>query len=326
MLDGRGYRPSRPTNALRNRTVNMPLAPPPAHIRSLGASFTNAHVTRLSWAPCTLPRSLIDCRHGQFYGHYVISSVLYCPAMTEWYEQDSFWERFAPCIFSRDQWDNGPPEAERLQHILQLPGGARVLDLCCGPGRHSVPLAKQGYRVTGVDRTASFLEQAREYAAEEGVEPELVKADMREFVRSASFDAAINMYTSFGYFRDQADDRKVATHLYESLVPGGVLLIDMSSKEIIARVFRERDWHEKDGVIYLEERKLDPGWGWMSNHWTVIAGRERFEATLSHRLYSGTELAALLRDAGFKEVALYGDLFGSPYDQNAKRLVAVARR
>jgi len=246
--------------------------------------------------------------------------------MPEWYEQDSFWERFAPCIFARDQWENGPPEAERLQHILQLPAGARILDLCCGPGRHSIPLAKQGFRVTGVDRTASFLDEARRYAEEEGVQVELVKADMREFSRSAGFDAAVNMYTSFGYFRDQEDDRKVVRNLHQSLVPGGTLLIDVSGKEIIARVFRERDWHEKDGVIYLEERKVESGWGWFSNRWTVISGKERFESVLSHRLYSGMELSSLLREAGFGDVTLHGDLFGSPYNQDAKRLVAVARR
>jgi len=76
----------------------------------------------------------------------------------------------------------------------------------------------------------------------------------------------------------------------------------------------------------LEERKLSQNWGWMENTWILLCGSERKSYTLSHRLYAGTELASLLQQAGFTSVALFGGLEGVAYDQNARRLVAVAER
>jgi len=77
-----------------------------------------------------------------------------------------------------------------------------LLDLCCGPGRFTIPLALKGFNVTGVDRTIFLLDHAREYAARELAKVEWVESDMRRFSRPDSFDLVINMYTSFGYFDD----------------------------------------------------------------------------------------------------------------------------
>ena len=82
----------------------------------------------------------------------------------------------------------------------------------------------------------------------------------------------------------------------------------------------------EDGSLFLAERKIGKDWGWLQNRWILIRGTDRREFNFEHRLYSGTELAQLLRDAGFSEVTLHGALDGSPYDQTAQRLVAVARK
>jgi hypothetical protein len=98
----------------------------------------------------------------------------------------------------------------------------------------------------------------------------------------------------------------------------------MMGKEVLARIFRERDWHEENGTIFLEERKLSNGWSWIQNRWIMIKGGERKEFTFSLRLYSGEELSSLLSESGFNSVELFGDLSGMPYDHAANRLVAVA--
>jgi SAM-dependent methyltransferase len=246
--------------------------------------------------------------------------------MEEWHEQDSFWQTMAPKLFAGRHWEQAPQQVERMIALLRLEPGAAVLDLCCGPGRHALELAHRGFRVTGVDRTASYLEQARIQAEREGLSLELVQEDMRAFCRPEAFDAAINVYTSFGYFKDPSDDRRVLVNLHRSLKQEGILLIDTMGKEVLARIFRERDWHEQDGVIYLEEREVQPGWGWIENRWIMLKDGERKDFTLGHRLYSAAELAALLADVGFASVDVYGDLEGAPYDHQAKRLIAVARK
>jgi hypothetical protein len=77
-------------------------------------------------------------------------------------------------------------------------------------------------------------------------------------------------------------------------------------------------------TLLLEERELLDGWRRIRSRWIRISGIERTESTLVLRLYSGSELAAVLERAGFSPVALYGSLKATPYDQNAQRLIAVA--
>jgi len=243
-----------------------------------------------------------------------------------WHEDDRFWERTAPFQFSERRWAAAPEEVEKALALLELEAGAAVLDLCCGPGRHSLELARRGFKVTGVDRTARFLEEARRRAEAEGLEIEFVQEDMRTFRRPGAFDAAINLWTSFGYFDDPEEDRRVLENIYASLKPDGKLLLDVMGKEVLARIFRPRDWQEHDGVLFLEERRLIEGWSRIETRWIIIRDGEREEFTLSLRLYSGAELRALLQEVGFRRTWLFGDLDGEPYDQDARRLVALAEK
>jgi SAM-dependent methyltransferase len=245
-----------------------------------------------------------------------------------WHEDDAFWEAFGPHMFTDDRLKLARSEVDTLIALLKLEPGAKVLDLCCGPGRHALELARRGYAVTGVDRTRSYLDRARNQAAGEGLKVELVQSDARDFVRPAAFDAALNLFTSFGYFEDPADDLKLARNLCASLRAGGKAIVDIIGKEPLAHRFRERDWYQHpDGTIFLEERKIRGAWERIESRWVrVRSDAAKAEGTISLRLYSGTELAALLRQAGFAAVDLHGNLAGSPYDHRAERLIAVARK
>lgn len=246
--------------------------------------------------------------------------------MSDWFDNDAFWDGFGGSIFDDDAWDRAPAQVDELTALLGLEGELDVLDLCCGPGRHAIELARRGHRVVGVDRTERFLEEARGRAADAGVDVRLVTSDMREFVESESYDVALNLYTSFGYFRDPADDRRVIDNLFTSLRSGGRLLMDMGGKEIIARVFEHKQWRERDGDFYLYERTITDDWGWIDNRWIRIDVDERQEYIVGHRLYSAVELKALLSAAGFEHVMAFGSLDGAPYDERAERLVVMGSK
>ncbi|MFH1143389.1 MAG: class I SAM-dependent methyltransferase [Candidatus Eisenbacteria bacterium] len=244
----------------------------------------------------------------------------------DWFEDDAFWSEMAPYMFHEQRMAATPIEVDQLLALLELPPGAGILDLCCGPGRHSLELARRGYRVTGVDRTAAYLESARRQGQAENLEIEFVQADMRAFRRAASFDAALNLYTSFGFFSDPADDRRVLENIRASLNPGGMLVIETMGKEVLARTFRERDWHrEDDGALFLEERTLLADWSALEARWILIRGAARREHGFRLRLYSAAELRDLIHDVGFGAVRACGSLAGVPYDHQARRLVMVAR-
>ncbi len=246
--------------------------------------------------------------------------------MPAWHEDDRFWETFAPAMFTADRFAAAASEVDAVVALGRPPAGGRVLDLGCGPGRHAIELARRGFTVTGVDRTRSLLGHARASAAAAGVEVELVQGDIRELVRPGAFDLAVSLFTSFGYFADPEDDRRVLANVALSLRPGAALVIDVMGKEVAARVFQRRDWQElEDGSFWLQERHVDRGWSWMRNRWLMLRGGVREEFWVEHRIYSAAELAALLLGAGFASAEPFGSLSGTPYDERAERLVVVAR-
>jgi SAM-dependent methyltransferase len=247
--------------------------------------------------------------------------------MGEWFEDDSFWETFGPVLFTEERIKGAVAEVDALLALMDLAPGAHVLDLPCGVGRHALEFARRGFRVTAVDRTTRYLDAAKKRAAQEGLAIEFTQSDMRVFERPNSFDGAINLFTSFGYFEDESDDLMVARNLASSLKPGARLVVDMNGKEVLAGKFRGKDWrHQPDGSLWFEEVKVVGAWERTETRWTLIRGSARSEGNFSLRLYSGTELAALLLRSGFGEAAIYGNLAARPYDQDAERLVAVAKK
>ncbi len=248
------------------------------------------------------------------------------PSKIPWHEDDAFWELTGPVMFTPQRFAEAVTEVNAIIRLLGIEPGDSVLDLGCGVGRHSLELARRGFRVTGVDRTVPYLTQARQKAEAEGLDIEFTHEDMRRFSRPGTFDAAINMFTSFSYFEDPDEDRRVLANLASSLKDGGRLVLHTHGKEVLARIFLPRSWEEHDGTHVLIERRATRNWGWMENHYTVFKDGRRHEFDVNHRLYSATELVALMTDCGFSHVDVHGDFDGSPYDHTARTMVTVARK
>ncbi|MDR1901814.1 MAG: class I SAM-dependent methyltransferase [Treponema sp.] len=257
----------------------------------------------------------------------------------EWFNDESFWNYYAPVMFDNARWTEVPAVADGLTRLARLklydisPSssgqvlyGPRILDLCCGIGRISLELARRGFAVTGVDITKNFLETACDDRDYEKLNIEFILEDARSFKRPLFFDTAINLYISFGYFENPEDDFLVLRNVYESLKPGGAFIIETLGKEIAVRDFTEGEWFERAGYTVLTEYQAVDSWSALRNRWILIKDGKRIERTFTQRLYAASELRALLLKAGFALVELYGGWDESPYDQNAARLIAVGRK
>jgi SAM-dependent methyltransferase len=242
----------------------------------------------------------------------------------QWHETDEFWDHLGPILFEAGRWETAPSEIDSVLSLLGAPAGSPLLDLCCGPGRHALELARRGFRVTGVDRTASFLDMARNAA--DGLPAEFVQDDMRNFCRPEAYTGIINLYSSFGYFEDPADDRSALENMWHSLQPGGTLVMEMLGKEILARHLPGRNWVEWENGFLLEATQITQDLSWLENRWITITEDGVNEFFWGHRLYSAPELSALLTDVGFTDTRIYGSLSATPYNHSASRLVAVACR
>jgi len=244
----------------------------------------------------------------------------------EWYENEDFWRDLYSYIFSAERFSASKDEVSQIIALTQCSGGS-LLDLCCGPGRHALEFAQRGFQVTGVDNSEFLLGQARERASQANISVDWVQQDMRLFHRPAAFDLVCNLYTSFGYFEDERDNFQVLQNVYENLKENGALIIEVVGKESLARTWQNSICTElADGSLLVQRPQLRDDCCRVSSDWTLVEDGRARSFTFEHSIYSARELKDLLLGCGFKHVQLFGSLQGSPYDLNAARLVAVARK
>jgi SAM-dependent methyltransferase len=219
-------------------------------------------------------------------------------------------------------------EVEFIADTLGLAEGARILDLCCGHGRHSIELAQRGYDVTGLDLSEYHIELARKAADEASVRATFVCDDMRNLPTSPPFDAVINIFTAFGYLESDEEDASVIARVRDALVPGGKFLISTNNALRTLRGFQPSSVQRlDDGTLLIEERKYDAISGRIDSIWTrVEPDGKRHEGDIHVRMYTPAEYAAMFRRCGLGLAASYGDVDGSPLTMDSPRLVLVAEK
>jgi SAM-dependent methyltransferase len=246
--------------------------------------------------------------------------------MTEWWEE-YFDERFIALYRDFLTPERTAREVEGLTEMLMLPPGAEVLDLACGWGRHSVALARAGYRVTGLDLSETLLARGRKRAAKAEVAVDFVRGDMREIPWTGRFDAVLSLFSSLGYFLSDDEDLRVLRAARDALKPGGFFVMETMHRDHVVAGFADRDWWEAgDGSLVWVEREFDAIEG-ISREWTRWnRGGETGEKYHDLRIRTATEWDALLRRVGLVPVDWYGDWEMAPFIHKSEDLIVVARR
>ncbi|MFN2468229.1 MAG: class I SAM-dependent methyltransferase [Gaiellaceae bacterium] len=230
-------------------------------------------------------------------------------------------DTYVPRLEDRDAED----EALAAVRLAGLEPGADVLDAPCGFGRHAIPLARAGYRVTGVDRSPAQLDEARRRAGQ-AEWPRLLRADFRELpFADASFDGVLNLFTSIGY-RGEAEDRRMLAEFRRVLRPGGALVIETLQRDRLVRIYQERRWDPLPGdSILIEEGRFDPVAGLNhATHTLITGGGERRSLEYTLRVYTPGEIVRMLDDCGFERPEAFGGWEGEALTTDT-RLVLLAR-
>jgi SAM-dependent methyltransferase len=210
-----------------------------------------------------------------------------------------------------------------IERVLALRPGSRVLDVPCGNGRMTIPLARRGHILTGIDFTAPFIAEARAAAGDLPVT--FLERDMRDLTGLSGFDAALNWWGSFGYF-DDAGDEALAAGVCQALVPGGRFLIDTNLIETLMPIHQPRSWGRWGEVTVLEDRVFDFATSRCEVDWTFIRDGVEQRRHSSIRLYSAHEMVELLRRAGFASVRLLDYTSEAPLSVSSRRALVVATK
>lgn len=184
-----------------------------------------------------------------------------------------------------------------LARQLPQPRYRRILDLCCGYGRHAVLLAELGYRVTGVDRDTDAIAEAKQQAMAAGQDVGYVVGDMRDLdALPGTFDAVINMWQSFGYF-DDATNVELLRQIAGRLTPGGRFIVDMYNRDYFER--HQGDTQRIINGVTVASRGYIEGNRWhslLSYHDDHAA---RGEDHMEWQIFTPDEFAALAGACGF---------------------------
>lgn len=252
------------------------------------------------------------------------------PTKAPWWIS-AFDKRYLKLYAHRDE-----AEAERranaLMRLLQVGPDDRTLDVACGEGRYARALATRGVRVTGVDISRDLLAEAKERSPILPGSPQYVLRDMRRLPFLNQFDGAISMFTSFGYFDDDAQDLATFRGVARALVPGGRFVLDFMNDAKVRSALVAEETRAVDSLNITIRRWIDedadsgPRVEKRVEGVSVHMGLVEIEVYESVRLYTLGEVDALLEQAGFELVGEpLGDVDGTPFDALADRLVRVAQ-
>lgn len=209
-----------------------------------------------------------------------------------------------------------------LLNEIHLPKGSVVADIPCGKGRHALFLNQQGFDVTGLDLSASSIKLA---SAFQNDKLHFAVHDMRKVYRPGTFDAIFNLFTSLGYFENEADNLSVLQAFYDALKPGGYLIIDFFNTTLVCGHLKEADEIHRGEVIFRIRKQIE------HNH--IIKNIEVHTDDCIHQyreqvqLLSRADLEQMLKQCGFRILNLFGDYTLNSFDeQKSERLIIKAQK
>ncbi len=220
-------------------------------------------------------------------------------------------------------------EVDQVCQWLRLSVEHRILDLCCGQGRHTLELAKRGFsNVEGLDRSHYLIQRARQRAKILALPTKFKEGDARKLpYKNDEFDTVLVLGNSFGYFDTVEDDLRVIKEVARVLKPWGRLLIDLADGEYLKANFQKRSWEWIDDNLFVcRERSLSADSERMVSREVVthVSKGVLADQFYAERLYSRDRVSTLLQETGFGDVSFPAEL--SPDSMRAQDLGMMEKR
>jgi len=204
-------------------------------------------------------------------------------------------------------------EVDLFSEILKISPEDKILDLCCGQGRHSLELARRGFRnVESLDRSHYLIQKAKAQAKKEGLNVKFREGDARKVPYPPdTFDAVMILGNSFGYFETIRGDMRVLQEVLRVLQPWGRLLIDVADGEYLRERFQPRSWEWIDKKHFVcRERSLSLDKQRIISREVVTHVEKGIIADqfYAERIYTQDSLSELLKTTGFSKITIHGTM------------------
>lgn len=237
----------------------------------------------------------------------------------DWFDQDAY-----ELVYRHRDERDAEPVIDLLEQAVRPRPGSRILDVACGRGRHARLLARRGYDVTGIDLSAHAIEQARARTRARGLTATFLRADMRTPLCEACFDGAINLFTAFGYFEDDADHQRAIDAIATMLRPGGWFFQDFLNAPHVRATLVPEDVRTEDGYTIRQRRWIADGRIEKEIRLRLNGHEHTFRESV--RLLTLDDFRAFYDRAGLELVQTFGAYDGRPYTPDAPRLILHARK
>ena len=218
-------------------------------------------------------------------------------------------------------------EAEQFFELIKknvpLQPDWKILDFCCGYGRLSKVIAREGYNVTGVDLSEKFIQRAIEESRKENLQIKFIKCDARSFFESEKYNLGISFFTSFGYFSDE-ENELTFQNLVRSILKNGWIAFDYFNAEYVLKNLVKNEDFEIDGYKINISRKIE---GNRINKIIRIISEDKTEEYVELvRIYSVEDLKDLFEKNGLVIKKIFGDYSGSDLNENSPRVIIFAQK
>jgi SAM-dependent methyltransferase len=217
-------------------------------------------------------------------------------------------------------------EIKFIKEIVTLKEGAKLLDVACGSGRHSIAFAKEGYNATAIDIAEENIRHLQQAADTMKLPVTAIQGDIVESNISEDYDLAICMGNSFSYFPYHSL-LAIAKKIQVALKRGGTFIIHTGAlAESILPAVVTKDWMDIDDMLFMVERKYHAEDSVLQSDYRITKKGSTEYKTAWHYVFTLSELRRLLFDAGFTDIKQFGSLDNAIYKLGDKQAYIVATK
>ncbi len=251
----------------------------------------------------------------------------------DWFQDDNYL-----AVYGHRDEEEARVTVDLFEQVVHPAPNFRILDLACGNGRHAIEFARRGYRVTGTDLSSILLERAQKFATEQQVDITFIREDMRHLSQTDHYDAVVNLFTSFGYFKEDDENDEVIASVARALVQDGWFMLDFLNAEHVKQTLNARDEQSSNGSRIIQERYISDDR--INKKISIIShdelcatskgvrvdipsGKEYFESV---RLFTHDELINMFHRHGFEVKHQFGNYDATEYSNDSPRLILFGKK